>query len=155
METNNNERRKFIKSTLAGSLLINCAWARADAAQDDGLIVPDKTQDELNKLYGHWAYTVYTTDKLVLKVPDIAENGAVVPVYIMAEKGLFSSIALFVEENPNPLAAMCRLHPAAEPTLGLHVKVRKTSNIILVAQADSVLFGVKKLIKVTVGCGGG
>lgn len=88
--------------------------------------------------------------------PDIAENGAVVPVGASTTLAGVKRLALLVEKNPNTLAAVFELSDAVEANLNTRVKMGQSSNVYAVAMlADGrVLYAVKE-IKVTLGgCGG-
>ena len=88
--------------------------------------------------------------------PDIAENGAVVPVGAATTLAGVKRILLLVEKNPNMLAALFDITEAVEPTISTRVKMGQSSNVIAVAiTADNKVFFAQKEIKVTLGgCGG-
>ncbi len=88
--------------------------------------------------------------------PDIAENGAVVPVGASTTLPNARRILLLVEKNPAMLAAVFDLTEAVEPSLSTRVKMGQSSNVIAVAiTADNKVFFAQKEIKVTLGgCGG-
>ena len=88
--------------------------------------------------------------------PDIAENGAVVPVGVSASAAGAKRLLLLVEKNPNMLAAMFDVTDAVDANISTRVKMGQSSNVFAVAiTADNkVLYAVKE-IKVTLGgCGG-
>ena len=88
--------------------------------------------------------------------PDIAENGAVVPVGAATTLAGAKRLLLLVEKNPAMLAAIFDLTDAVEPSISTRVKMGQSSNVFAVAiTADNkVLYAVKE-IKVTLGgCGG-
>jgi len=93
---------------------------------------------------------------LILKAPDIAENGAVVPVEVISNIPNTISIAVFVEKNPSPLTCAFNFANGALPEASVRVKMGQTSNVKAVAKtADGKYFAVHKEVKVTVGgCGG-
>lgn len=88
--------------------------------------------------------------------PDIAENGAVVPVGAATTLAGVKRILLLVEKNPSMLAALFDVTDAVEPNLSTRVKMGQSSNVIAVAiTADNKVFFAQKEIKVTLGgCGG-
>jgi len=88
--------------------------------------------------------------------PDIAENGAVVPVGCSTALPGVKRLALMVEKNPSALAAVFDVNDAVEANFNTRVKMGQSSNVFAVAfMADGkVLYAVKE-IKVTLGgCGG-
>ncbi|TXC65230.1 thiosulfate oxidation carrier protein SoxY [Piscinibacter aquaticus] len=88
--------------------------------------------------------------------PDIAENGAVVPVGASTTLPGVKRLMLLVEKNPNMLAAMFDVTDAVEPNISTRVKMGQSSNVFAVAvTADGKVLYAAKEIKVTLGgCGG-
>lgn len=88
--------------------------------------------------------------------PDIAENGAVVPVGIATTLAGVKRMAILVEKNPNALAAVFDVTDAVEPAFNTRVKMGQSSNVYAVAlMADGRVLHASKEIKVTLGgCGG-
>ena len=87
--------------------------------------------------------------------PDIAENGAVVPVGIRASASGVTMVGIVVADNPNALAAVFHLKNGAVPSVATRIKMAKTSDVYAVAQVCDKLLYSKKQIKVTLGgCGG-
>ena len=88
--------------------------------------------------------------------PDIAENGAVVPVGAATALPGVKRLLLLVEKNPNVLAAVFDVTDAVEANVNTRVKMGQSSNVFAVAMMNDgkVLYAVKE-IKVTLGgCGG-
>jgi sulfur-oxidizing protein SoxY len=91
--------------------------------------------------------------QIKLKAPDIAENGAVVPVSFKLEKA--SKVALFQSANPEALVAVWDIPEAGIPDYGVRIKMAKTGTITVVAEVDGKLYRASKVVKVTAGgCGG-
>lgn len=98
-----------------------------------------------------------TTDsnKIKLKAPDIAENGAVVPITITSGISNTETISLLVPSNASPLTATFNLASNTEGYVSTRIKMSKTSDVIAVVKAGGKLFSTKKQVKVTIGgCGG-
>ena len=94
-------------------------------------------------------------DIVFFQTPDIAENGAVVPVGITSNIPKTESIAILIEKNPNMLAAMFDLPPGTEPSVTTRVKMGQSSNIFALVRADGKYYVAAKEVKVTLGgCGG-
>ena len=93
---------------------------------------------------------------VTLTGPDIAENGAVVPVACACTLPGVKRLALLVEKNPNTLAALFDVSDALEPNFSTRVKMGQSSNVFAVAMlADGKVLFAQKEIKVTLGgCGG-
>jgi sulfur-oxidizing protein SoxY len=95
------------------------------------------------------------SDKVRLKAPDIAENGAVVPVTVTSGIDGTTSIAIIVAKNATPLTATFNLGPTTEGYIATRIKMGKTSDVIAVVKAGGKLYSAKKEVKVTIGgCGG-
>ena len=88
--------------------------------------------------------------------PDIAENGAVVPVGCATALPGVKRMLLLVEKNPNALAAVFEVTDAVETNFNTRVKMSQTSNVVAVAMmGDGKVLFAQKEIKVTLGgCGG-
>lgn len=96
-----------------------------------------------------------TSDAIQVKAPDIAENGAVVPVTV--ETGLegVKSITIIADGNANPLIATFNLGESAVPFVSTRIKMGKTSDVVAVVQTGDKLLSNAKNVKVTIGgCGG-
>ena len=95
------------------------------------------------------------SDKIKIKAPDIAENGAVVPVSVTTSIDGVSSISIFADKNATPLTADFQLGPGAEGYVSTRIKMGKTANVIAVVKAGDKLYSSSKEVKVTIGgCGG-
>jgi sulfur-oxidizing protein SoxY len=94
-------------------------------------------------------------DIVFFQTPDIAENGAVVPVGITSNIPNTESIAILIEKNPNMLAASFDIPAGTDPTISTRVKMGQSSNIVALVKADGKYFVAAKEVKVTLGgCGG-
>jgi sulfur-oxidizing protein SoxY len=92
---------------------------------------------------------------IAITSPDIAENGAVVPVAVSSKLGKTESISILVEKNPNSLSASFDIPGGTEPFVSTRVKMGQTSNVYALVKADGKYFYATKEIKVTLGgCGG-
>ncbi len=96
---------------------------------------------------------VAADDGVALKTPEIAENGAVVPVTIKADGA--SRIALFESANPESTVVIFDVPKGAIPEYSVRIKMQQTGTITAVAEVDGKLHRTDKVTKVTVGgCGG-
>lgn len=92
---------------------------------------------------------------VVIVAPDIAENGAVVPVGVASAIPKTESIAILIEKNPSPLAAVFSLPAGTDPSITTRVKMGQSSNVYALVKADGKVYVTQKEIKVTLGgCGG-
>jgi len=91
---------------------------------------------------------------IIMRAPDIAENGAVVPIGIESKIPGTESIALLIEKNPNPLAAAFDIPAGTETMVSMRVKMGETSSVYALVKANGKYYVAKKEIKVTLGgCG--
>jgi len=151
-------RRTILRAALAG-----CGIVAAMAA---GLLAP------LRALAGEWPKAAFETkdletalkdvgvldaaptDKLTIRAPDIAENGAQVPIEITSEIPGTDRILILVDKNPNPLAGSFEFMNGAEPFISTRIKMGETSILRVIAHADGKDFMVTQEVKVTIGgCG--
>ena len=87
--------------------------------------------------------------------PDIAENGAVVPVGVTSSLAGTTMLAILIDKNPNALAASFTLPAGTEANVQTRVKMGQTSTVYALVKADGKFYMATKEIKVTLGgCGG-
>ena len=153
------KRRIFLKGSLAtgavgiavSSGLLTprvslAAWSKAAFEATD-------VNGAVSALYG--ASSMASSDKISIKAPDIAENGAVVPVSITTSIDGASSISIIADKNATPLTAEFTLGAGAEGYVSTRIKMGKTANVVAVVKAGDKLYSAQKEVKVTIGgCGG-
>ena len=154
----NKQRRNVLKTGSGLGLLGVLAAA--------GLITPEMALAEWNKtafdaktlaeaLKALGADAPAESKDVSVTGPDIAENGAVVPVGVASTLANVQMVAILIEKNPNPLAASFTLPEGTEANVQTRVKMGQTSNVYAVVKADGKLFMAMKEVKVTLGgCGG-
>jgi len=138
---------------LAGSALRFGARAAVDEAQwPDGAFKQKSEADAVKALYGK---TAEPSDKVKLDAPEIAENGAVVPVSISTALPNVTSISIMVTDNPSPLVASYKIPAGTSAMVSSRIKMAKTSKVIALVESNGKIFSTNKEVKVTVGgCGG-
>ena len=110
--------------------------------------------DETVKALGGGA-PAQSKDIAFVSTPDIAENGAVVPVGITSSIPKTESIAILVEKNPNMLTAVFDIPAGTDPAISTRIKMGQSSNVYALVKADGKFYVASKEIKVTLGgCGG-
>lgn len=156
----NRKRRNLLKTGSGVTLLSLLGGA--------GLLVPHAAQaqtwnkaafdtqnlaDTMKALGG--GEPAQSKDIVFFQTPDIAENGAVVPVGISSKIPKTESIAILIEKNPNMLAASFDIPAGTDPTISTRVKMGQSSNIMALVKADGKYYVAAKEVKVTLGgCGG-
>ena len=91
---------------------------------------------------------------ITITAPDIAENGAIVPVAVTSKIPNTQSITIIAEKNPFPLAASFEISGGGEGYVSTRLKMGQTSNVRAIVKADGKFYTAVKEVKVTVGgCG--
>ena len=112
-----------------------------------------KTPDDALKGLGIAGAT--PSKDLQIEAPEIAENGAVVPIEITSGVAGTSALIVMIEKNPFPLTARFDFKEGALPFVKLNVKMGETSDVRVLAEAAGKYYTATKEIKVTIGgCGG-
>jgi len=156
----NTGRRQVLKSggglTLL-SLVAAAGWLKPEAALAadwNKAAFEAKTMDETMKAFGGGT-PVQSKDIAFVSTPDIAENGAVVPIGVTSGIPKTESIAILIEKNPNMLAASFEIPAGTDPAIITRVKMGQSSNVYALVKADGKYYVAQKEIKVTLGgCGG-
>ena len=135
----------FLGLLLAKPLSVLAAWnEQAFAAKTPA-----------DALKGIGAGAAAPSKDIVIEAPQIAENGAVVPIEISSNLPGTTAIAVLIEKNPFPLAGRFEFREGALPFVKLNVKMGETSDVRVVAFAGGKQYAATREIKVTIGgCGG-
>jgi sulfur-oxidizing protein SoxY len=155
----NTGRREALKTGGGLSLLALVAaagWLKPEAAHADWnkAAFETKTVDDTVKAFGG-AGSAPSKDIAFVQTPDIAENGAVVPIGVTSNIPKTERIAILIEKNPNILAASFDIPAGTEPAVTTRVKMGQSSNVYALVKADGKYYVAQKEIKVTLGgCGG-
>ena len=113
------------------------------------------TQGIANTMKALGAAGAVESKDIVINAPDIAENGAVVPVGIRSNIPKTEMVALLIEKNPNALAGAYDIMEGAAADVSMRVKMGQSSDVVAIVKADGKFYMAKKEIKVTLGgCGG-
>lgn len=95
------------------------------------------------------------SEAIVITAPDIAENGAVVPISVSTTLEDVTRISIVVEQNPLPLTSTYDLGPHSVPYVSTRVKMLKTSNVLALVESGGKSYSSVREVKVTIGgCGG-
>jgi sulfur-oxidizing protein SoxY len=142
-------RRRTILAALGILLLKPLAVLAAWNEQAFGAKTP------ADALKGIGAASPAPSKDIVIDAPQIAENGAVVPIEIASNIPGTTAIAVVIEKNPFPLAGRFEFKEGALPFVKVNVKMGETSDVRVVAFAGGKQFSASREIKVTIGgCGG-
>ena len=157
MDTARRHALKAGSSITLLTLIAAAGWlAPGEAAAEEWnkAAFDTKSMDETMKALGGGS-PAPSSDIVFFSTPDIAENGAVVPVGITSKIPNTQAIAILVEKNPNMLAAVFDIPAGTDPSLSTRIKMAQTSNVYALVKADGKYHVASKEIKVTLGgCGG-
>jgi sulfur-oxidizing protein SoxY len=153
------KRRTFLKGSVATSALgfaVSAGLLKPStvmAAWPDSGFKAKNVGDALSALFGS---SDAKSGDVNVKAPDIAENGAVVPVSVSSKVQNVKGIAILVEKNPQPLACSFDMNGNLEAFVSTRIKMGETSDVVAVVKTgDGSLISAKKAVKVTIGgCGG-
>ena len=149
-------RREMLSRSAALATLLGTAGLLPQAAQAayNSAAFEIKTMAELVKSLGGSA-PIESKD-VTITGPDIAENGAVVPIGVATALPSVKRLLVLVEKNPSVLSAMFSVSDAVEANFTTRVKMGQSSNVMAVAMlADGKVLFAQKEVKVTLGgCGG-
>jgi sulfur-oxidizing protein SoxY len=154
-------KRREVLTTGGGltlfALVAAAGWLKpgdAAAADWNKTAFDAKTMDETMKALGGGA-PAQSKDIAFVATPDIAENGAVVPIGVTSAIPKTESIAILIEKNPSMLTAVFDIPPGTEPAITTRVKMGQSSNVYALVKVDGKYFVASKEVKVTLGgCGG-
>jgi len=95
------------------------------------------------------------SDQILLKAPEIAENGAIVPVEITSRIPGTQSIYIIADKNPQPLVAIFDIAAGMEPFISTRIKMGESSKVRVIVKAAGKFYVATQEVKVTIGgCGG-
>jgi sulfur-oxidizing protein SoxY len=154
----NPVRRSFLRfSGAAGALTLAFATGltrvgEALAAWNKAGFDSKTTADVLKSL---GVANAAASKDIVIKAPDIAENGAQVPIEVTSRIPNTQSISIIADKNPFPLIGTFNFPAGGEAYVSTRMKMGQTSNVMVVVKAGDKYFSAAKEVKVTIGgCGG-
>ena len=154
-----HQRRILLKSTLTASATgmaisaglltpkaVLAAWNTAafEAKDVDGALTN-----------AHGSAAAADSNKIELKAPEVAENGASVTVTVESKLDNTEAISILVQKNAQPLTATFNIGAKTEGFVTTNIKMGKSSDVVAVVKAGGKLYSTKQQVKVTIGgCGG-
>lgn len=156
-----NENRRTVLKASSGLTVLSLAVAAGLIKPSEALAAEGrsdaafkaKTMEDLMSALGGSAPT--ESADITVIAPDIAENGAVVPVGADSSIPNTSEVALLVSENPSIMSAQFMIPAGTQAKVNTRVKMGKTSDVYALVKADGKYYFAKKEVKVTLGgCGG-
>jgi sulfur-oxidizing protein SoxY len=151
----NDMRRAFLQwaGGIAALAAAGLLWpAQAWAASWNKAGFESKVVNDVLKSLG--AANPAESKEITITAPDIAENGAVVPVAVASRIANTQQIAIVAEKNPFPLAATFDVAGGGDGYVSTRIKMGQTSDVWALVKADGKYYVARKEIKITVGgCG--
>ncbi len=149
------DRRKFLGTTTLGLAALALAPVNLSALDyrksKPKAWTATKVDDAIKEVFGS-AKTV--SGAIDLKAPDIAENGAVIPISVESSLNA-KTVAIFQDANPESTVAVFTIPKDGVIDYAIRIKMRKTGTVTVVADVDGKLVSTSKVVKVTIGgCGG-
>lgn len=144
-------RRHWLQLLIAGlsSFLASSAQAKRERFAHQGY---ETTLDQLLPK----ETSLVETNQLELQLPEIAENGAVVPITISSKLSGIELFHILVEKNPTPLAASFRMSPNLMPLINTRIKMAESCHVVIVAKQGERWLIQKRWVTVLIGgCGAG
>jgi len=158
-----NELNTLRRTLLKGG----CAAGVVAFAASAGLLVPGRAlaaqwnkaafeaKSVADALKGMGAAGLSDSKEILIKAPDIAENGSVIPVEVTSQIAGTQSISILAEKNPLPLLAVFEFAEGAQGYVSTRIKMGQTSSVRVVVKAGGKYYSAAREIKVTIGgCGG-
>ncbi|MBL8528572.1 MAG: thiosulfate oxidation carrier protein SoxY [Burkholderiales bacterium] len=100
------------------------------------------------------ATTSIESPDILIKAPEIAENGAIVPIEVVSRIPNTRFIAILAEKNPFPLVGTFDLRNGAEGFVSTRVKLGESSLVRVIVKDDQKVYSASREVKVTIGgCG--
>lgn len=154
-----NTRRRVLKGASAAGAMF-AAFATGALKPSDALAVTWNSnafaaKSMIDALKALNMTSATDSKDIVIRAPDIAENGAVVPIDITSNIPGTENISLFIEKNNQPYVATFDVTKGAVPYVHVRVKMAQTSPVRVVVGAGGKYYQAVKEVKVTIGgCGG-
>lgn len=141
---------KFAISALAALFSIRSGHAARIAEHFAG----GQAGEIMTKLFAN--QVVSDSDQIILGLPKVAENGAVVPISISSDLENIDHIYILVEKNPTPIVAEFELSSAAMLYITARIKMAESCNVVVIARQGERLLKAQQWVDVLQGgCGTG
>jgi sulfur-oxidizing protein SoxY len=149
------QRRNFLQGVMNGGVAATLATLFPQAVLADWPKAAFESKDVNGALQALLGATDSQSEQVDVTAPDIAENGAVVPIKVSTKLDKVESITLIAEKNPSPLVASFNYSGDCAGFVSTRIKMGETQNVIVVVKSGGKLYSAQKSVKVTVGgCGG-
>lgn len=151
------QRRIFLKTSAKWAVAAMASFFVARAGRAAWIaeqFAYGQFNDTLIRLFNN--QTISDSDRISLSLPEVAENGEVVPITISSELENIDRVYVLVEKNPTPLAAELELSGAAMVYLTARIKMAESCNVWVIARHGEQLLKARQWVNVVHGgCGTG
>ena len=152
----NIARRSFLSALVKGAGFITLAITSPSiifAKWNKAAFAAENLADAISLKYP--GLDIVDSAAVKLKAPEIAENGAVVPVSVKTDLPDVKSISLFIENNPAPLASTFNLNQESIADVSVRVRMGQSTKVHAIVESGGKLHRKSQEVKVTIGgCGG-
>ena len=156
---NINKLRRSLLTLLCGlpAFLVREAYAKSAATVSSvlasgKLLAPGDFNQAINETLKGQPWQ--PSDAIKLEVPQIAENGAIVPITVESILPNTRRVLIFAEKNPSPLLAEFNLKAGSDAWVSLRVKLNDSGSVLAIAETSDRFYGAQTSVKVMVGgCG--
>lgn len=150
----NRTRRRLLAASASGVAALPIAsWLfsrPAYAAWPQAAFAAKTAEGALTELFG--AAAIEPSDRIRITLPDVAEDGAVVPLTVETDLEPVRSIVVVSEKNPVPLIARFDFGDGAlTDTLATRIKLAESENVIVVVQTAERLYSARRYVEVLIG----
>ncbi len=150
----NRSRRRLLAASVTGVAALPVAsWLFSRpvfAAWPQAAFGAKTAEDALRELFG--GATIELSDRILITLPDVAEDGAVVPLTIQTDLEPVQSIVVVSEKNPVPLIARFDFGEGAlTDTLATRIKLAESESVIVVVQTRDKLYSASRFVDVLIG----
>lgn len=155
IDMKNKNRRNLLKYLVTSTITLSYFWFTKALATWPNKIFNNKSANDIVARLTH-DKPIQASDKINIKAPEIAENGAVVPITVETDLPGIKTISILVDNNPSPLTSVFNLSDHILPFVSTRVKMAESSQVVaLVENLQGEFFSAARSIKVTIGgCGG-
>ncbi len=149
----NKTRRLWLQAALAlGALAASLGMPRALlAAWPKAPFTARDADAALRDLFGISETALIPSDKILLDVPDVAENGTIVPVMVTSELEGVESITLLANKNPHPMTSSYLIPKGTLAYVATRIKMQETADVVAVVKANGKFYSVAKRVQVAIG----
>ncbi|MGH8501251.1 MAG: thiosulfate oxidation carrier protein SoxY [Gammaproteobacteria bacterium] len=148
----NKTRRLVTQAVLAlGGITAALRIWRGPRAAPASAFAAHDVDGALQDLFGATQTDLVASGKIKLSIPDVAENGAIVPLTVAADLNGVEQIAILAADNPHPLTSSYAIPAGTLPYVSTRIKMGGSADVLAVVKTSGRLYSTRKHVKVSVG----